>query len=100
MKTLEQSFAVTNETAGRKASFSSTGFVRNKPHLDLNKPVALCGLEAKQVTVLCGESSRNIGEAAKEKQGKEHDLALPGKTWSVPQTLIHMNLWFFKKDHH
>ena len=36
-------------------------------HLDFNKPLVPRGLEAKEVTVLCEKSNRDIGEEAKEK---------------------------------
>lgn len=66
-------------------------------HLDFNKPLAPCGLEAKQVTVLYRKSSRNIEQGARKSGGKEHNLALQVKTWSVPQIPTQMNLWVFKK---
>lgn len=48
--------------------FQALVLLETNLYLDFNKPFASCGLEAEQVTVLCGKSNGNIGQGAKEKQ--------------------------------
>lgn len=48
--------------------FQALVLLETNLYLDFNKPLASCGLEAEQVTVLCGKSNGNIGQGAKEKQ--------------------------------